>query len=209
MNPAQANLKLMEMCRQVPVIPVLEVEDEATAEPLAAALSAGGLTILEVTLRTRAALSAIKTIARMPGCTVGAGSVLNSDQVAQVKAAGAQFAVSPGFSETVMNACMSKDLPLLPGAATATEIMALLAKGFQFLKFFPAEVSGGLKALKAFSGPLPAAHFCPTGGIGPGNFADYLALPNVVCVGGSWVAPRSAINSGDWETIRRLASEAS
>lgn len=208
MNRDQPGVRLRRILGNVPVIPVLEVARETDAEPLAASLAEGGLHVIEVTLRTEAALPAIERIAAMDGCVVGAGSILNHSHAAQAKSAGATFAVSPGSSGQVIEACRQEDLPLLPGAASATEIMALLDQGFDFMKFFPAEAIGGHRALKALSGPLPGVHFCPTGGIGPANAGEYLALDNVVCVGGSWVAPKDAVLDRRWNDIRRLAAKA-
>ena len=208
MNRDQPSARLRHVLGQVPVIPVLEIARETDAEPLATSLAEGGLQVIEVTLRTDAALPAIERIATMDGCVVGAGSILNPAHVAQAKSAGAEFAVSPGSSGPVIDACRREGVPLLPGAASATEIMALLDQGFDFMKFFPAEAIGGHRALKALSGPLPSAHFCPTGGIGPANAGDYLALDNVACVGGSWVAPQDAVLDRRWNDIRRLAAEA-
>ena len=208
MNRDQPSVRLRRILGDVPVIPVLEIARETYAEPLAASLAEGGLHVIEVTLRTEAALPAIERIAAMDGCVVGAGSILNHTHAARAKSAGAAFAVSPGSSRQVIEACRQEDLPLLPGAASATEIMALLDQGFDFMKFFPAEAIGGHRALKALSGPLPNVRFCPTGGIGPANAGDYLVLDNVICVGGSWVAPKDAVLDHRWNDVRRLAAEA-
>ncbi len=193
---------------QVPVIPVLEISNEADAIPLASALAEGGLHVIEVTLRTEMALAAIERISSVSGCVVGAGSILNPAHAEAAKSAGAVFGVSPGSSIPIIEACSSLGLPLLPGAATASEIMHLQNQGFTFLKFFPAEAVGGHRALKAFSGPLPNVRFCPTGGINPENVESYLALDNVVCVGGSWIAPPEAVRECRWNDIRRLAAQA-
>ena len=208
MNPGQSSTFLLQTCKEVPVIPVLEVTDDAVAEPLAAALIEGGLHVIEITLRTSAALQTIEKMARLPGCVVGAGSILKPGQAAAARSAGAEFGVSPGSSDSVVRACRDEGLPLLPGAVTASEIMSLLDQGFSFLKFFPAEAAGGYQALKALSGPLPQAKFCPTGGINLGNARQYLALDCVVCVGGSWVVPGEAVRAGNWKEIRRWAAEA-
>ena len=208
MNRDQPGDRIRRILGDVPVIPVLEIAKDTDAEPLAASLAEGGLHVIEVTLRTEAALPAIERIAAMDGCVVGAGSILIHSHAAQARSAGAAFAVCPGSSGQVIEACRQEDLPLLPGAASATEIMALLDKGFDFMKFFPAEAIGGHRALKALSGPLPSVQFCPTGGIGPANAGEYLALDNVVCVGGSWVAPMDAVLDHRWNDIRRLAAEA-
>lgn len=197
-----------EICALAPIIPVLVVNDATHARPLAEALVAGGLPALEVTLRTSAALDAIRAMADVPGGVVGAGTLITPEDVRAAKAAGAQFGVSPGATDALIAACEAEDLPLLPGAATATEAMALLAKGYDMLKFFPAEASGGAPALKAIGAPLPQITFCPTGGVSPSNARDYLSLSNVVCAGGSWVAPKQMVQNGDWAGIETLAREA-
>jgi len=204
----ETSARTLELCKLAPVIPVLVIEDVTKARPLAEALVAGGLPVLEVTLRTPAALEVIAEMAKVPGGVVGAGTVLTRADAEAAKAAGAQFAVSPGATDALLAACADLDLPLLPGAATATEAMALLEKGYTTAKFFPAEAAGGAPALKAIGGPLPQITFCPTGGVGPGNARDYLALKNTVCVGGSWVAPADKVASGDWAGIEALAREA-
>lgn len=208
MTPQEASRITAGMCRLAPVIPVLVIEDLAHARPLAEALVAGGLPMLEVTLRTPVALEAIRLMAGVPGGTVGAGTLLNAADVQAAKAAGARFGVAPGSTPALLDACEAEDLPTLPGAATASEVMALLARGYTTAKFFPAENIGGAPALKSLGAPLPQMGFCPTGGIGPGNVADYLALPNVLCVGGSWVAPRDLVQRGDWAGITGLARAA-
>ena len=200
--------RTLELCRLAPVIPVLVIDDAALARPLAEALIAGGLPVLEVTLRTPAALDVIREMAAVPGGHVGAGTVLTAADAAAARAAGATFAVSPGATDALLAACAEEDLPLLPGAVTATEAMALLEKGYTTAKFFPAEAAGGAPALKAIGGPLPQITFCPTGSVGPGNAMDYLSLPNTVCVGGSWVAPKAMLQAGDWAGIEALAREA-
>jgi 2-dehydro-3-deoxyphosphogluconate aldolase/(4S)-4-hydroxy-2-oxoglutarate aldolase len=191
-----------------PVIPVIVVEDAETAAPLARALVAGGLPVLEVTLRTPAALDAIRRMADVPGGVVGAGTLLTPADVRAAKAAGATFGVSPGVTDMLVAACEAEDLPLLGGVATVTEAMRLLERGYDAAKFFPAEPNGGVPALKAFAGPLPQMAFCPTGGVSPGNAAAYLALPNVLCVGGSWVADPKLVRSGRWDEIEALARAA-
>ncbi len=198
-------MTLEQILRLAPVIPVLVIDDPAHAAPLARALVAGGLFALEVTLRTPAAIEAIQEMARVDGAVVGAGTVTTSGARQAVADAGANFAVSPGLiaGETVQG-----PLPLLPGVATATELMAGLAAGFTHFKLFPANVVGGTGALKAFAGPFPHAQFCPTGGVDASNASDYLAQPNVVCVGGSWVAPAAAMRAGDWDSITQLARKA-
>ena len=208
MTPSEASAFARELCHRAPVIPVLVIEDIATARPLAEALVAGGLPVLEVTLRTPVALEAIAEMAKVEGGIVGAGTVLNPQDVSAALSAGARFAVSPGATDRLLDACERSGLPLLPGAATATEAMQLLERGYTTQKFFPAETSGGAAALKALSGPLPQITFCPTGGIDLGRAPDYLALPNCVCVGGSWVAPKSLLGDADWSGISALAHEA-
>lgn len=208
MNPALQSHATLALCRLAPVIPVLVIHDIAHARPLAEALVAGGLPVLEVTLRTPCALDAIEAMAAVPGAQVGAGTVLSAHDAARARAAGAGFAVSPGATDTLIAACAAQGLPLLPGAATATEVMALLEKGYRTMKFFPAGPAGGPAMLKALGGPLPQVTFCPTGGVSPGNAADYLSLSNVACVGGSWVAPAEAMANGDWALIEALARDA-
>jgi 2-dehydro-3-deoxyphosphogluconate aldolase/(4S)-4-hydroxy-2-oxoglutarate aldolase len=187
---------------------VLVLDDAAHAAPLAHALVAGGLPALEVTLRTPAALDCIREMAAVEGGVVGAGTLITPADVAAAVGAGAKFGVAPGATDRLIDACVEAGLPLLPGAATATEAMRLLERGYDMLKFFPAEASGGAPALKAIGAPIPQIAWCPTGGVSPGNKADYLALSNVVCVGGSWVAPRDAVESGDWDRVEALAREA-
>ena len=208
MTPYQASVATLALCQMAPVIPVLVIRDPAHAAPLARALVAGGLPVLEVTLRTPAALEVMAEMARVEGAVVGAGTVLSPADVRAVQGAGAVFAVSPGATDRLLSACEERALPLLPGAATATEAMRLLERGYTMQKFFPAEVAGGTAALRALASPLPQIGFCPTGGIGPANAADYLALPNVTCVGGSWVAPANLIAAGDWDGIKALARTA-
>ena len=192
-----------------PVIPVVVVEEVASAVPMARALVVGGLPMIEVTLRTQAALDAIRAIAgEVEGARVGAGTVLTARQFGQAVEAGSRFVVSPGVTRPLLETASGSDVPLLPGAVTASEVMAALDEGYRFLKFFPAGTSGGAAALKALSAPLPEARFCPTGGVGPDNACDYLALPNVACVGGSWVVPKDAVASGDWARVEALAREA-
>jgi 2-dehydro-3-deoxyphosphogluconate aldolase / (4S)-4-hydroxy-2-oxoglutarate aldolase len=207
-TPQETSARTLDLCRMAPVIPVLVIEDVATARPLAEALVAGGLPVLEVTLRTPAALEVIREMAQVAGGVVGAGTVLSGADAAAARAAGARFAVSPGATDRLLAACADEDLPLLPGAATATETMALLERGFTTAKFFPAEAAGGAPALKAIGAPLPQITFCPTGGVSAANAADYLALPNTVCVGGSWVAPAAMVKAADWDGITALARAA-
>lgn len=191
-----------------PVIPVLVIDDAATAFALAQALVAGGLPALEVTLRTPAALEAIREMAKVPGGAVGAGTLLTPKDVEAAKAAGATFGVAPGATDRLLDACEANDLPLLPGAATASEVMRLLERGYTVQKFFPAEANGGVPALQAIGAPIPQVKFCPTGGVSLKNAPDYLALSNTLCVGGSWVAPVAMVKAGDWAAITALAAEA-
>jgi len=208
MTPQDSSQRTEEICRLAPVIPVLVVEDPAKAKPLARALIAGGLPALEVTLRTPAALEVIAEMAQVEGGIVGAGTLLSPHDVAAAKAAGARFGVSPGSTEALLSACEAEALPLLPGAATATEAMHLLERGFSVQKFFPAEAAGGAALLKALSAPLPQIRFCPTGGISATNARDYLALTNTLCVGGSWVAPKELVARENWQGITELAKQA-
>jgi 2-dehydro-3-deoxyphosphogluconate aldolase/(4S)-4-hydroxy-2-oxoglutarate aldolase len=208
MTPQDASSEALRLCNLAPVIPVLVVDDAKDARPLAKALVSGGLPVLEVTLRTKSALDVIREMAAVEGGIVGAGTLLTPADVTAAKEAGATFGVSPGATDRLLDACEEADLPLLPGAATATEAMALLERGYSTQKFFPAEASGGAPALKAIGAPLPQITFCPTGGIDLKKAQDYLALPNTVCVGGSWVAPKSAVDTGDWATVEALAKEA-
>lgn len=209
MTPQDASKRAREICSMAPIVPVLVVNDVAHARPLAEALVAGGLPALEVTLRTPAALEVIAEMAKVPGGVVGAGTLITPDDVRAAKAAGATFGVSPGATDALIAACEENDLPLLAGAATATEAMALFERGYDMLKFFPAEASGGAPALKAIGAPLPQISFCPTGGVSPSNALSYLSLPNVICAGGSWVAPADLVEAGDWAGIETLARAAS
>jgi 2-dehydro-3-deoxyphosphogluconate aldolase/(4S)-4-hydroxy-2-oxoglutarate aldolase len=201
-----ANMTIDEIMSLAPVIPVLIIEDVAHAVPLGRALVAGGLPVLEITLRTPVASECIERMAgEVEGAVVGAGTVLTAAMRQAVADIGGQFAVSPGLIGGEID---EGPVPLLPGIATATELMAGLALGFTRFKLFPANVVGGPDALKGFASPFPQAKFCPTGGVNARNAADYLALPNVVCVGGSWVAPADAVRAGDWGRITALAREA-
>ncbi|GAA3843981.1 bifunctional 4-hydroxy-2-oxoglutarate aldolase/2-dehydro-3-deoxy-phosphogluconate aldolase [Streptomyces phyllanthi] len=191
------------------VVPVVVVEDPAGAVPLARALVAGGLPAIEVTLRTPAALDAIRAIAdEVPGAVVGAGTVITPSQVAECVAAGARFLVSPGWTDVLLEAMQASGVPFLPGVSTASEVVALLERGVREMKFFPAQAAGGTAYLRSLAGPLPQARFCPTGGIGPANAPEYLTLPNVGCVGGTWMIPADAVADGDWDRIEALAREA-
>ncbi|WP_121711977.1 bifunctional 4-hydroxy-2-oxoglutarate aldolase/2-dehydro-3-deoxy-phosphogluconate aldolase [Streptomyces sp. E5N91] len=192
-----------------PVVPVVVVDDLADAVPLARALVAGGLPAIEVTLRTPVALDAIRAIAgEVPDAVVGAGTVVTAEQVGEVVAAGARFLVSPGWTDTLLEAMRGSGVPFLPGVSTASEVVALLERGVREMKFFPAEAAGGTAYLKALAAPLPQARFCPTGGITPASAPEYLALPNVGCVGGSWMLPKDAIAGRDWARVEALAREA-
>lgn len=200
---------LRPVLTRAPVVPVLIVDDAKSAVPLARALVAGGLTALEVTLRTSAALEAIRAIAdEVEGADIGAGTVLTPAQLDACVKAGARFLVSPGCAPDLLEAAKDSPVPLLPGVATASEAMQIMERGYTHMKFFPAEQAGGAPYLKALSSPLADLRFCPTGGVSLRNAADYLSLPNVICVGGSWVAPKQAVVDGDWQTIENLAREA-
>ncbi|MEU6098891.1 bifunctional 4-hydroxy-2-oxoglutarate aldolase/2-dehydro-3-deoxy-phosphogluconate aldolase [Streptomyces sp. NPDC047079] len=192
-----------------PVVPVVVVADAADAVPLARALVAGGLPAIEVTLRTPAGLEAIRAIAAEVGdAVVGAGTVLTPAQVGECVAAGARFLVSPGWTDALLTAMQESGVPFLPGVSTTSEVVALLERGVTEMKFFPAQAAGGTAYLRSLAGPLPQARFCPTGGIGPVNAPEYLALPNVGCVGGTWMLPEDAIAARDWARIEGLAREA-
>ena len=199
---------IARICAAAPVIPVLTIDRVEDAQPLARALVAGGLPALEITLRTDAALEAIAAIAEVEGAMPGVGTLLTALQVESAKASGATFGVSPGATPALISATKEFDLPLLPGAATATEAMILLEQGFTFQKFFPAEAAGGASALGSLEGPLPQITFCPTGGITPQNAKTYLALPNTLCVGGSWIAPKALVAAGAWDEITQIARRA-
>jgi 2-dehydro-3-deoxyphosphogluconate aldolase/(4S)-4-hydroxy-2-oxoglutarate aldolase len=192
-----------------PVIPVVVIDDVADAVPLARALARGGVRIMEITLRTEAGLGAIERVAaEVPETTVGAGTVTTPEEATAAQRAGARFVVTPGATDRLLGAVLDTGLPLLAGASTLTEILRLREQGQQVAKFFPAEAAGGVAYLKAVAGPVPDVSFCPTGGITPGNAAEYLALANVACVGGSWLTPRAEVRAGNWAEIERLAGEA-
>ena len=196
--------------RATRLVPVIVIKDLAHAVPLARALVSGGLNILEVTLRTPAALDAIAAIAReVPDAIVGAGTVINARQFEQAAQAGSRFVVSPGLTEEVVHASREHDVPILPGIATASDIMRGLALGLDTFKFFPAETSGGAPAIKALGGPFPQVQFCPTGGVSPKNLASYLSLPNVICAGGSWMVPSDLNEADAFTKAATLAREAS
>ncbi|MFF3758475.1 bifunctional 4-hydroxy-2-oxoglutarate aldolase/2-dehydro-3-deoxy-phosphogluconate aldolase [Streptomyces sp. NPDC002185] len=192
-----------------PVVPVLVIEDAADAVPLARALVAGGLPLIEVTLRTPAALDAVRAIAaEVPEAVVGAGTVVSAAGVADAVAAGARFLVSPGWTGRLISAMRDSGVPFLPGVSTASEVVALLEEDVTDMKFFPAEAAGGVPYLRSLAGPLPRARFCPTGGIAPASAPAYLALPNVGCVGGSWMLPPDALATRDWARVEALARDA-
>lgn len=208
MTPEHASDLTAKVCDLAPVIPVLVIDDASIAGALAQALVAGGLPALEVTLRTPAALDVIREMARIEGGVVGAGTLLTAQDVENAKAAGATFGVAPGATDRLLDACEANDLPLLPGAATATEAMRLLERGYTVQKFFPAEANGGAAALKAIGAPIPQVKFCPTGGVSLANALEYLSLSNTLCVGGSWVAPKNLVEAHDWDAITALAAQA-
>lgn len=194
---------------RAPVIPVVVLEDAADAVPLARALVDGGLPVVEITLRTPAALDGIRAVAReVPEAFVGAGTVVREEQAAAAVDAGARFLVSPGWTERLLGAARATGVPYLPGVSTASEVVALAERGVTELKFFPAEAAGGTAYLRALASPLPDVRFCPTGGIDQARAPEYLALPNVACVGGSWMVPRDALRSRDWPRVRALARTA-
>lgn len=198
------------LLNRVPVIPVVVIEDLDHAVPVARALVDGGLPVIELTLRTPVALAAIERIAaEVPEILLGAGTIVTSGQAEQAADAGAQFMVSPGSTPELTRAMRESGLPHLPGAATVSEMLTLLEAGYTELKFFPAEASGGANFLKSIHSPVPAARFCPTGGISAANASTYLALPNVGCVGGSWITPASVLQNKDWHAVRSLAKAAS
>ena len=201
--------KLADLFRSATVIPVLTIDRLEDAVPLAKALVAGGVRVLEVTLRTPVAIEAARAmIAEVPEAIVGIGTILNGDDLARARAAGAAFGISPGATPELLKAAATGDLPFAPGIATASELMAALAHGFNIVKFFPAEPSGGIKALRALAGPFPNIRVCPTGGIGEANAAAWLAEPNVLAVGGSWLCPASDIKSGNWAGISAMCARA-
>jgi 2-dehydro-3-deoxyphosphogluconate aldolase/(4S)-4-hydroxy-2-oxoglutarate aldolase len=197
--------KVATLFKQAVVIPVLTIEKVEHAVPLAKALVAGGVRTLEVTLRTDAAVAAAKAIiAEVPDAIVGIGTILNAEDIARARALGARFGISPGATPDLLKAAAAVDLPFAPGIATASELMQALASGFDVVKFFPAEQSGGIGALRALAGPFPHVRVCPTGGIGEANAATWLAEPNVLCVGGSWLCPAADIRAGNWAGITAM-----
>ncbi len=201
-------MNLEQIMRAGPVIPVLKIEDPEIAAPLAKALVEGGLPVLEVTLRTDSALDAIAAMSRVDGAIVGVGTVTSAGQFALAKQAGSKFAVTPGMSPELMKAALASDIPVLPGVMTPSELITAVEAGFRLLKLFPAEVAGGVAMLKSLAGPFADIGFCPTGGVSPDNMNNYLKLPNVLCVGGSWLAPADLIDRRDWQGIRALAQQA-
>jgi 2-dehydro-3-deoxyphosphogluconate aldolase/(4S)-4-hydroxy-2-oxoglutarate aldolase len=203
-------MNVLEVMRVGPVIPVIVIDDLAHAVPLARALVAGGVRVLEVTLRTAPALEAIRRIAReVPDAIVGVGTLTRPQDLKDALEAGARFGVSPGLTPALIQAARETGLPLLPGVMTPSEVIAARMAGFNQLKLFPAQQAGGIGMLKALGGPFPEVTFCPTGGVSAENAPDFLALPNVACVGGSWLAPKAAVTAGDWDNITALAKAAS
>jgi 2-dehydro-3-deoxyphosphogluconate aldolase/(4S)-4-hydroxy-2-oxoglutarate aldolase len=201
--------RLVELLRLSPIIPVITIERVEDAVPLARALVAGGLRLLEITLRTPTALAAAETIvANVPEAIVGIGTVLTKRDLELASEIGAQFALSPGATQTLLEAAAAHDLPFIPGIATSSELMAALAHGFDIVKFFPAVPAGGIATLAALSGPFPQVRFCPTGGIGEANLREWLAQPNVIAVGGSWLTPAAEVNTGAWNAITERARRA-
>jgi len=203
-----ASLALDEILAISPVVPVIVIDDAETAVPLAQALLRGGLRVLEVTLRTPAALDALRAMARLADAIVGAGTVLNEAQYDEAIAAGARFVVSPGLTDSLASVATRRSVPLLPGTATASDVMRARDAGFRRLKLFPAESVGGIATLKAFASVFADVRFCPTGGITADSAANYLAQKNVACVGGSWLTPADAVAARDWTRIERLAAQA-
>ena len=202
-------MNTLELADHGPVIPVIVLQREADAVPMAEALLAGGVRVLEITLRTPAALAGMAAIAKaLPEAIVGAGTLRSPADVRAARDAGCVFGVSPGYTRALGQACEEAGLPLLPGVATASEVIAAQADGLDFLKFFPATAAGGVPMLKALAGPFPDVRFCPTGGVTPSNATDFLGLSNVVVCGGSWLTPADAVAAGDWARITRLAREA-
>ncbi len=192
-----------------PVIPVIVVDELSQAAPLAQALFNGGLKVLEITLRTPVALEAMKLMkAAVPEAIVGAGTIVSPEDVTAAVEAGADFLVSPGATDVMIDAVQAANIPMLPGVSTPSEAMHLSSRGFSFLKFFPAEAAGGVAMLKSIGGPLAKLRFCPTGGINLAKAPEYLALPNVVCIGGTWMIPKPLVEAGDWAAIEELAREA-
>jgi len=204
-----SNRTLSEIISGHPIVPVLTIDDAWHAVPLAVALQKGGIDIIEVTLRTDAAIRAIRRIRQeLPDVLVGAGTILHPDDFARVMEAGAHFAVSPGTTPVLFDAAAKSRIPFLPGIATPSEAMRAMQAGYDILKFFPAVAAGGIPMLKSMAGPLPDLKFCPTGGVSPENLNDFLALDNVICVGGTWIAPTQMVRDADWATIEARARHA-
>lgn len=207
MSSQQLNAR--QILQQGPVVPVMVIDDLSSAVPLARALVAGGIRVLEITLRTPVAIDAIRQIAaEVDGAIVGAGTVLTPDQFRACREAGSRFVISPGLTPNLLGAAQDAGIPLIPGIATISELMMGMEYGLDAFKFFPAEAAGGIPMLKAIAGPIPQIQFCPTGGITPANYRDYLALKNVSCVGGSWLAPADKVRAGDFAAVTALAKEA-
>ncbi|MGZ0078940.1 bifunctional 4-hydroxy-2-oxoglutarate aldolase/2-dehydro-3-deoxy-phosphogluconate aldolase [Methylomonas sp. YC3] len=203
-------VSIKEVMTTSPVMPVMVINQLEQAVPLARALVEGGLKVLEITLRTPVALDAIRRIkAEVQGAIVGAGTIINTQTLKNAIDAGAEFIVSPGVTDSLLDAALASGVPILPGVITPSEVMRLMDKGITAMKFFPAEAAGGIPMLKSIGGPLPQVTFCPTGGVNPKNAVEYLALSNVACVGGSWMAPSELVDAGDWAEITRRAAEAS
>lgn len=203
------SLTSRQILKMTPVVPVITIHKEEDAIPLARALVKGGIPVLEITLRTPHGLAAIAQVRQeVPEAVVGAGTITSRSELDQAVAAGSQFIITPGLTDNLLAAGVDTGLPFMPGIATVSEMMRCLENGLDTLKFFPAEANGGAKALKAFGGPFPQVSFCPTGGIGPKNIAEYLALSSVLSVGGSWIVPDALVAEGNWEAITQLAKEA-
>lgn len=209
MNLEQKNALIERLCVEARILPVITLGSEAQILPLADALAAGGIRTLEITLRSAHGLTAIRRLrAERPELCVGAGTVLDPAMLEQCVAAGAQFLVSPGLTRELLEAGAACPVPLLPGVSSASEIMQGYALGYRCFKLFPAEIAGGIAALKAFAGPFPNVRFCPTGGINAGNAAQYMTLPNVMCVGGTWMIDGNALRDGNWSAIEQASAEA-
>ena len=207
MTQTQWKIPALEILQAGPVVPVMVIHELAHAVPLARALVAGGVRVLEIVLRTPVALDAIRAITReVPEAITGAGTVVNGHDLAAVAEAGAVFAISPGLTPALLDAALLGPIALIPGIATISELMLAMDKGYRQFKFFPAEAAGGIAMLKAIAGPFPQVTFCPTGGISAANYRDYLALKNVACVGGSWIVPENLIASQSWGAITELAA---
>jgi 2-dehydro-3-deoxyphosphogluconate aldolase/(4S)-4-hydroxy-2-oxoglutarate aldolase len=207
MTQTQWKIPALEILQAGPVVPVIVIEELEHAVPLARALVAGGVRVLEIVLRTPVALDAIRAIARgVPEAITGAGTVVNRHDLAAVTEAGALFAISPGLTRELLDAALQGPIALIPGIATISELMLAMDKGYRQFKFFPAEAAGGIAMLKAIAGPFPQVTFCPTGGISAANYRQYLALKNVACVGGSWIVPTDLIAARNWQAITELAA---